>query len=50
MLAARSISPDNLRPEITEEFLMADRDRARAILIRPRDSCIQISVDDFSSG
>jgi EAL domain-containing protein (putative c-di-GMP-specific phosphodiesterase class I) len=36
--------------EITEEFLMADRDRARAILTRLRDSGVQIAVDDFGTG
>jgi diguanylate cyclase (GGDEF)-like protein len=50
MLAARHISPYALQLEITEEFLMADRDRARSILTRLRDSGVQISVDDFGSG
>jgi EAL domain-containing protein (putative c-di-GMP-specific phosphodiesterase class I) len=39
-----------LQLEITEEFLMADRDRARSILTRLRDSGVQISVDDFGTG
>jgi diguanylate cyclase (GGDEF)-like protein len=50
MLAARGISPHALQLEITEQFLMADRDRARSILTRLRDSGVQISVDDFGSG
>jgi EAL domain-containing protein (putative c-di-GMP-specific phosphodiesterase class I) len=50
MLAARGVSPHNLQLEITEEFLMADRDRARSILTRLRSSGIQISVADFGSG
>jgi len=39
-----------LELEITEEFLMADRDRARAILTRLRDQGVQIAVDDFGTG
>jgi diguanylate cyclase (GGDEF)-like protein len=50
MLAARGVPPAALQLEITEEFLMADRDRARSILTRLRDGGIQISVDDFGTG
>jgi diguanylate cyclase (GGDEF)-like protein len=50
MLAARGVSPHNLQLEITEEFLMADRDRARSILTRLRSSGVQISVDDYGTG
>jgi diguanylate cyclase len=50
MLAARDLPPGALQLEITEEFLMADRDRARAILTRLRNSGVQISVDDFGTG
>ncbi len=50
MLAARNISPHALQLEITEEFLMADRDRARSILTQLRNTGIQISVDDFGTG
>jgi diguanylate cyclase len=50
MLAARGIPPAVLQLEITEEFLMADRDRARAILTRLRNSGVQISVDDYGTG
>jgi len=50
MLAARGVSPAALQLEITEEFLMADRARARAILTRLRRSGVQISVDDFGTG
>ena len=50
MLAARSVPPSGLQLEITEEFLMADRDRARSILARLRDSGVQISVDDYGTG
>ena len=36
--------------EITEESLMGDRDRARAILTQLRDQGIEIAVDDFGTG
>jgi diguanylate cyclase (GGDEF)-like protein len=50
MLAARDLPPHVLQLEITEEFLMADRDRARAILTRLRHSGVHISIDDFGTG
>ncbi|MEO8108272.1 MAG: EAL domain-containing protein, partial [Actinomycetes bacterium] len=50
MLAARGVPPHSLQLEITEEFLMADRDRARSILTRLRNNGVQISVDDFGTG
>jgi len=50
MLAARGVPPNTLQLEITEEFLMADRDRARSILTQMRNTGIQISVDDFGTG
>jgi diguanylate cyclase (GGDEF)-like protein len=50
MLAAREVTPRSLQLEITKEFLMADRDRARTILTRLRSSGVQISVDDFGTG
>ncbi len=50
MLAARGVSPGALQLEITEEFLMADRDRARSILTRLRNNGVQISVDDYGTG
>jgi diguanylate cyclase (GGDEF)-like protein len=50
MLASRDLQPGALQLEIPEEFLMVDRDRARAILIRLRNSGVQISVDDFGTG
>jgi diguanylate cyclase (GGDEF)-like protein len=50
MLAARGVPPNALQLEITEEFLMADRDRARAILTRLRASGVQIAIDDFGTG
>ena len=50
MLAARGVPPSVLQLEITEEFLMADHERARSILTRLREGGIQISVDDFGTG
>ena len=50
MLAARELPPGALQLEITEEFLMADRDRARDILTLLRNSGVQISVDDYGTG
>jgi diguanylate cyclase len=50
MLTARDLPPCALQLEITEEFLMADRDRARQILTRLRSHGVQISIDDFGTG
>ncbi|TFB97126.1 bifunctional diguanylate cyclase/phosphodiesterase [Cryobacterium sp. HLT2-28] len=50
MLIARHLPPGVLKFEITEEFLMADRDRARDILTRLRLHGVQISIDDFGTG
>jgi diguanylate cyclase (GGDEF)-like protein len=50
MLADRGVAPHALQLEVTEEFLMADRERARDILTRLRRSGVQISVDDFGTG
>ena len=50
MLADRDLPPGALQLEITEEFLMADRARARNILTRLRSHGIQISIDDFGTG
>ena len=50
MLRARSLPPGALQLEITEEFLMVDRARARTILTSLRDRGVQIAVDDFGTG
>src|ERR1039458_4414085 len=50
MLPDRGVAPHTLQLEVTEEFLMADRERARDILTRLRRSGVQISVDDFGTG
>jgi EAL domain-containing protein (putative c-di-GMP-specific phosphodiesterase class I) len=50
MIAARGVPACVLQLEVTEEFLMADRERARDILTRLRLGGVQISVDDFGTG
>jgi diguanylate cyclase (GGDEF)-like protein len=50
LLRSRGLPATALQLEITEETLMADRDRARLILERLRDAGVQISVDDFGTG
>jgi diguanylate cyclase (GGDEF)-like protein len=50
LLAARNLPAGLLQLEITEDFLMADRERAHDILNRLHDQGIQISVDDFGTG
>jgi diguanylate cyclase (GGDEF)-like protein len=50
MLAARQLPPAVLELEITEDFLMADRERAREILARLRSDGIRVVVDDFGTG
>lgn len=50
LLADRGVPASRLQLEITEEFLMSDRNRARSILTRLRDSGIEISVDDYGTG
>jgi diguanylate cyclase len=50
MLTIRGLPPGTLQLEITEEFLMGDRDRARTILTQLRANGIQIAVDDFGTG
>jgi EAL domain-containing protein (putative c-di-GMP-specific phosphodiesterase class I) len=50
MLGERNLPANALQLEITEEFLMADRDRARCILTRLRDHGVVIAIDDFGTG
>ncbi len=50
MIAARGLPASALLLEITEEFLMSDRDRAYDILSRLREMGIRIAVDDFGTG
>jgi diguanylate cyclase (GGDEF)-like protein len=50
MLSARGIPPESLELEITEDFLMADRQRAREILGALRRHGVRVAVDDFGTG
>ena len=50
MVTARRLPASALMLEITEDFLMSDRDRARDVLTRLREAGIQIAVDDFGTG
>ena len=49
-LADRQLPADALELEITEDFLMADRERAREILTELRRHGIRVAVDDFGTG
>ncbi len=50
LLKQRGLAGASLVLEITEDFLMGDRDRARSILTQLRDRGVQIAVDDFGTG
>ncbi|MFC5929734.1 EAL domain-containing protein [Cryobacterium melibiosiphilum] len=50
LLDARGLPSELLMLEITEEFLIADRPRAQAILTSLRRRGIRISIDDFGTG
>ncbi|MEC5191482.1 diguanylate cyclase (GGDEF)-like protein [Arthrobacter sp. MP_M7] len=50
MTAARGLSPSALVLEITEDVLVADRNRACTILSELRDMGVRIAVDDFGKG
>jgi len=50
LLADRALPAEALHLEITEEFLAADRARARTMLTRLRELGLQIAVDDFGTG
>ena len=50
ILAARELPASALELEITEEFLMGDRERARVILTELRALGIRVAVDDFGTG
>ncbi len=50
LLDARDLPPEILMLEITEDFLLADRDRGSNILSLLRQVGVQISVDDFGTG
>ena len=48
--ARPGLPADALELEITEDFLMGDRERAREILTELRRLGIRVAVDDFGTG
>ena len=50
MVADRGLPASVLVLEITEDLLVADRDRARTVLSRLRAMGVRIAVDDFGKG
>lgn len=50
LLLTRGVAPGWLRVEITESSLMADPERAMAIVTRLHAMGIRISIDDFGTG
>jgi diguanylate cyclase (GGDEF)-like protein len=50
LLVARGVAPAWLRVEITESSLMADPERALAVVTRLRALGVRISIDDFGTG
>ena len=50
MVAERRLPPSVLVLEITEDLLVADRDRARNVLSRLHAMGVRIAVDDFGKG
>lgn len=50
VLDARGMSPRLLTIEITEELVVADFTKGRAVLNRLRDAGIRVAIDDFGSG
>ena len=50
LLADRGLPASALELEITEDFLMGDRERAREILTQLRGLGIRVAVDDFGTG
>ena len=50
MTDLRGLPSDRLQLEITEDLLMSDRERGRAILAALRARGVRIAIDDFGSG
>jgi EAL domain-containing protein (putative c-di-GMP-specific phosphodiesterase class I) len=50
ILYSRNLPSECLELEITEDFLMGDRERAREILTQLRGLGIRVAVDDFGTG
>ena len=50
VLDVHGLSPSSLTVEITEELMVADFDKGRAVLNRLREAGTRVSIDDFGSG
>ncbi len=50
LLAERALPASALELEITEDFLMGDRERAREILTHLRELGVRVAVDDYGTG
>jgi diguanylate cyclase (GGDEF)-like protein len=50
ILAANNLAPELLELEITETAIMADADRAGAVLQQLRTMGMRVSIDDFGAG
>jgi EAL domain-containing protein (putative c-di-GMP-specific phosphodiesterase class I) len=50
VLDAHGMSASSLTIEITEDLLVADLSKARAVLNRLREAGIRVAIDDFGSG
>jgi diguanylate cyclase len=50
VLDAYSMSPSSLTIEITEDLVVADLSKGRAVLNQLRDFGIRVAIDDFGSG
>ncbi|WP_432495531.1 putative bifunctional diguanylate cyclase/phosphodiesterase [Kineococcus gypseus] len=50
LLAAKGVPAHLLEIEITEDFLMADRERAQVILAGLRRRGVRVAVDDYGTG
>ncbi|MEC5186189.1 diguanylate cyclase (GGDEF)-like protein [Cryobacterium sp. MP_3.1] len=50
MIAERGLPASTLMLEVTEDFLISNRERARAVLTKLRAAGIQTAVDDFGTG
>ncbi|NAZ87328.1 putative bifunctional diguanylate cyclase/phosphodiesterase, partial [Kineococcus indalonis] len=50
LLAERALPAHLLEIEITEDFLMADRERAQVILAGLRQRGVRVAVDDYGTG
>ncbi|WP_372593956.1 putative bifunctional diguanylate cyclase/phosphodiesterase [Actinotalea sp.] len=50
LLARYQVAPSRLQLEITEESLLGDRTRARAVLAELRAAGVSVAIDDYGTG